>query len=296
MFTLPLVLLSGIHCALVDNASSSIANPLRYEAFPVLATYYQPSCRATWFYLIYSIITHYIALYKSFLEPEDDHNEVYREMQARCLGDALWQVFVPGSVITRVDVEDSFEQDDVLVEDWKPLKGGQGLFKYSKRTNPNSSKKLYCLRQPRGVDVSYLMQEMKEDTKVLRFLHLTDCEPILNANIIRLITHKFSVTFKQDTAVGVHLTESINFEDIRRIKRMVNGLEFPGKFSTENTTTKDGRKGISLERQVRAGFIPTLGDYSYEASGLSYNSYMQMLRRMVAIAIQSVVCLTFGEP
>ena len=293
MLAFLLVLLSGIHCPSVENTSPSTTNPLRQEAFPILSTYYQSSCRAIWFSLIHSIIAFYIS-YESLFEDSNEHNELYEGVRDVNFEDALWQVFVPGSVITRVDIEEGLVLEEILVEDWRPLKRDQGLFTYSKHTNSTPSRELYKFKQPHGVDISYLMQGVIKDTKTLHFLHLTPCEPTLNSEIIRLITQRFYILFTNDSIIGVYLTGSLDLEEIMQVKKAVNGLTFPGKFPTNDAMIKDHANMISLERQVKAGFIPTLGNYSFKATGLSLVSYKQLLRRIVAVAIQSVARMTFG--
>ena len=139
------------------------------------------------------------------------------------------------------------------------------------------------------------MGAIKDDTEVLPFLHLTQCEPALNSNMIKSITEGFLVTFTWNSIIGVSLSESLEFEKVVRIKRAVNALAFPGKFPRANLEIKGGRDMISLEKQIRAGFIPTLCDYSFNATGLSLDLYTQMLRRIVAVAIQSTIRMIFKK-
>lgn len=284
--------LFGIRCALVDDIPSSTPQlPLKLGEFPILPTYYQPSCRAIWFSLIHPMVGFYVTAYKSLLEDNDGRGEAYEVLQAVNFGNALWQVFAPGSKITSIDVEEEFVVDEILTEYWRPLKGGQDLFTYSKSKGTSHPRKVYKLSQPSGVNVSYLMQPLKEDPAVLHILHLTSCEPTLNTSILHSITQRFSVTFTQNSVIGVQSVKLPNLEEILEIKKMVNGMTFPGRFPMNDASTNGG---ISLDKQIRAGFIPTLGDYSLNTTGLSHDSYTQMLQRIIAVMIQSCIHLPFG--
>lgn len=83
------------------------------------------------------------------------------------------------------------------------------------------------------------------------------------------------------------------FKGIAKISKAMDGPELLVKLPTSSARIKTEMSVVTLEKQIRAGFIPTLDNYSFKATGISISSYALMLQRIVAVAIQSVACMAF---
>jgi hypothetical protein len=292
LLTLLLTLPLAAHCAMTKISFSSSIDP-KLEPFPILPSYHQHTDKPRWLPSIHHIIKLHVLTYTLMQKTLNDQNDTDEATQSVHLSNTLWQVFVPGSMVSYIGVEEGVALDEISAEAWKPLKHKDIMFKYSQMDPPDSPKKPYEFRRPHGMKTSYLMHELKSDTQTFTILHLPNCEPILNANMIRMITRNFHVGLFNGTPIELRLVRPIVSDDVVRINDLARNLPFPGGFPTGLTPQDDGNM-ISVEKQIKMGFIPVLSSYMHGATGLSITLYTQLLQRIIAVGIQSMVRLQFG--
>lgn len=205
---------------------------------------------------------------KSFIDGVDF--ETYKK--------CLWQVCFPGSALH----EKAFgvlnsRIIQVIAKPWTLLTNDQPLFSYIDSQNYIRTKTLKTTSSTRGV---FLFGEIPLGEVPVGFspplLHIFDVIPNYNRELLAFLTEDILMVCPEKGFL-VNKRAKIKLYRILKLRLSIFQTALPGKFRTND-----------IDRQIRAGFIPRLNDYHYDADVMSPDLYLTMMRTIICSSVQSI--------
>ena len=204
---------------------------------------------------------------------------------------ALWQLFIPGSIVIDHRLQDYHEASSIptiqLVEPFRPLKQGQAVLRYPTQKGTSALTE-YTLNPPPRVKASYQIHRSctapaQTDSGVLTFLHVFDVLPVLNQGFIKVLMQFYAFTLR-DGLVRMSATQQIMPKGFVGLRNLIICTKLPGKFPE-----------VDVNRQIRAGIIPRLNQYGYGEKIHPWATFVPLAKKIVAVIIQQRIGIIYSS-